>query len=52
MEILAQFIDKIQNTGIFFWLGAIAGIGLIFIVRFGLRKFFKKKIKRERTRLF
>lgn len=49
---LIGFIDKIQNTGTFFWLGAIAGSGLILLIHLGLKKIFRRNIKRKRTRLF
>lgn len=52
MKELTYFIDKIQDNGIFFWLGAIVGFLFILLVRSGLRKILKNKIKDKRKRLF
>lgn len=52
MKELTYFIDKIQDNGVFFWLGAIVGFLFILLVRSGLRKILKNNIKDKRKRLF
>lgn len=51
MKQLTDFIERMQNNDVSFWLGAILGVALIFIAYFGLRVILKKNIKEKKTRL-
>lgn len=52
MNELTSFIEKIQGNGVTFWLGAIAGILLILLIRFTLQKILKQKFNKQKTQLF
>lgn len=52
MEELTHFIEKIQGSTVTFWLGAIAGVLLILVVRFTLLKILKSKFNKQKTQLF
>lgn len=52
MDQLMDLINGFQNNKVVFLLGAILGPLIILIIRWGLQAFYKRKIKRERTRLF
>lgn len=49
---LTSFFESIQNNQISFWIGAVIGFVLIFVVRAMLHSGLKKIISQERTRLF
>lgn len=52
MEGLTNYFEGIQGNGFSFWLGAIAGVFLILLGRFGLMSLSKKKIKEQKAQLF
>ena len=52
MEDLKSFIEDIQRNTVTFWLGVIAGVLLILLVRFALQKILKRKFEKHKTKLF
>lgn len=52
MADITAFIEKMQENNLIFWLGAIAGVLLILLIRFALQTIFKRRVKKEKTRLF
>ena len=52
MEQLTYFIEMLQTNDISFWLGAIVGFILIFVVRAGMHSVLKQVVSQERIRLF
>ncbi|MDZ7836215.1 MAG: hypothetical protein U5K84_13680 [Alkalibacterium sp.] len=52
MEQLTNLIEMLQTNDISFWLGAIVGFILIFVVRAGMHAVLKQVVSQERIRLF
>lgn len=52
MNQLIGFIERLQNSEMGFWIGAIIGIIFILIIRFALRKVIRRKLKTEKMGLF
>ncbi|WP_423190321.1 mechanosensitive ion channel family protein [Alkalibacterium sp. f15] len=52
MEQLNNFFDFLRNNEISFWLGAIVGFILIFVIRASLHSVLKKVVDQIKTRLF
>lgn len=49
---LPTFFESLQNNEFGFWLGAVIGFVVIFLIRAGLHTTLEKVISQERTRLF
>lgn len=52
VELLTTFTEKFQNNGFSFWIGAMAGVVLILLVRLGLNSFLRKKFNQQKLGLF
>lgn len=52
MERLTDWLARLDNFGISFWIGAIVGFVIILALRTGLQKALKRVTANERTRLF
>ncbi|MCC5890683.1 MAG: mechanosensitive ion channel [Alkalibacterium sp.] len=52
MESIRDWLARMDNFGISFWIGAVLGFFIIFALRAGLQKALKKVTANERTELF